>query len=167
DGAPPPPSGGRPLDLAAGCGVLAALAGQASRGGSTPALGAAAAPGTPHAGSRPACLRWTFGHFGHSGPGAATPPKSPRPPSGPTSWTRPALSGRPSSPPQRSLRSQSVIQSQVTYADPRDWITHVGIYLGGGLQINAPTEGQVVSIQPVFSGFWGAHFAAGGRVLRP
>jgi cell wall-associated NlpC family hydrolase len=51
-----------------------------------------------------------------------------------------------------------------TYADPHDWITHVGIYIGGGMQINAPTEGQVVSIQPVFSGFWGAHFDSGGRV---
>jgi len=27
------------------------------------------------------------------------------------------------------------------------WITHVGIYLGNGLQLNAPTDGQVVSIQ--------------------
>ena len=54
-----------------------------------------------------------------------------------------------------------------TYPDPRDWITHVGIYLGGGQQINAPTEGQVVSIQPVFSGFWGAHFVSGGRVAHP
>lgn len=53
-----------------------------------------------------------------------------------------------------------------TYADPNDWITHVGIYIGDGLQINAPTEGQVVSIQPVFSGFWGEHFASGGRVAR-
>jgi cell wall-associated NlpC family hydrolase len=51
-----------------------------------------------------------------------------------------------------------------TYADPHDWITHVGIYVGDGLQLNAPTEGQVVSIQPVFSGFWGAHFEGGGRV---
>src|ERR671933_1577510 len=51
-----------------------------------------------------------------------------------------------------------------TYPDPHDWITHVGIYLGAGQQINAPTEGQVVSIQPVFSGFWGAHFVSGGRV---
>jgi len=51
-----------------------------------------------------------------------------------------------------------------TYADRRDWITHVGIYIGDGQQINAPTEGQVVSIQPVFSGFWGAHFASGGRI---
>jgi cell wall-associated NlpC family hydrolase len=53
-----------------------------------------------------------------------------------------------------------------TYADPRDWITHVGIYVGGGQQINAPTTGQVVAIQPVFSGFWGAHYAGGGRVRR-
>jgi cell wall-associated NlpC family hydrolase len=45
-----------------------------------------------------------------------------------------------------------------------DWITHVGIYVGDGQQINAPTDGQTVSIQPVFSGFWGAHFVAGGRV---
>jgi cell wall-associated NlpC family hydrolase len=45
-----------------------------------------------------------------------------------------------------------------------DWITHVGIYIGDGQQINAPTDGQPVSIQPVFSGFWGAHFVAGGRV---
>jgi cell wall-associated NlpC family hydrolase len=47
-----------------------------------------------------------------------------------------------------------------------DTITHVGIYLGGGLQINAPDTGQVVSIQPVFTGFWGAHFAGGGRPRR-
>jgi cell wall-associated NlpC family hydrolase len=51
-----------------------------------------------------------------------------------------------------------------TYADPYDWITHVGIYIGDGQQINAPTEGESVSIQPVFSGFWGAHFVSGGRV---
>jgi cell wall-associated NlpC family hydrolase len=50
-----------------------------------------------------------------------------------------------------------------TYADPHDWITHVGIYVGNGQQINAPTEGQVVSIQPVFTGFWGDHFVSGGR----
>jgi cell wall-associated NlpC family hydrolase len=53
-----------------------------------------------------------------------------------------------------------------TYADPHDWVTHVGIYIGDGLQINAPTDGQVVSIQPVFSGFWGEHFAGGGRPAR-
>jgi cell wall-associated NlpC family hydrolase len=50
-----------------------------------------------------------------------------------------------------------------TYADPHDWVTHVGIYIGDGLQINAPDTGQRVSIQPVFTGFWGAHFTSGGR----
>lgn len=45
-------------------------------------------------------------------------------------------------------------------------ISHVGIYIGGGQQINAPTEGQRVSVQPVFEGYWGAHFAGGGRVRR-
>ena len=50
-----------------------------------------------------------------------------------------------------------------TYADPHDWVTHVGVYIGDGLQINAPTEGQFVSIQPVFTGFWGNHFISGGR----
>jgi cell wall-associated NlpC family hydrolase len=50
-----------------------------------------------------------------------------------------------------------------TYADPHDWVTHVGIYVGDGMQINAPTEGQVVSIQPVFSGYWGAHYAGAGH----
>ena len=47
-----------------------------------------------------------------------------------------------------------------------DTITHVGIYLGGGQQLNAPDVGQVVSIQPVFTGFWGTHFAGGGRPRR-
>jgi cell wall-associated NlpC family hydrolase len=67
---------------------------------------------------------------------------------------------------QDQLQPGDLVFFARTYPDPRDWITHVGIYIGGGQQINAPTEGQVVSIQPVFSGFWGAHFAAGGRVPR-
>jgi cell wall-associated NlpC family hydrolase len=48
-----------------------------------------------------------------------------------------------------------------------EWVTHVGIYVGNGQQLNAPTDGQVVSIQPVFSGFWGAHYAGAGRVPLP
>jgi cell wall-associated NlpC family hydrolase len=43
-------------------------------------------------------------------------------------------------------------------------ISHVGIYIGNDQQINAPTEGQAVSIQPVFEGYWGAHYAGAGRV---
>jgi peptidoglycan DL-endopeptidase CwlO len=43
-------------------------------------------------------------------------------------------------------------------------ISHVGIYIGGGLQINAPTTGQVVSVAPVFTGYWGSHYAGAHRV---
>ena len=43
-------------------------------------------------------------------------------------------------------------------------ISHVGIYIGNGLQINAPTSGQVVSAASVFSGYWGAHYAGAHRV---
>jgi cell wall-associated NlpC family hydrolase len=67
---------------------------------------------------------------------------------------------------QEQLQPGDLVFFSRTYIDPHDWITHVGIYVGNGLQINAPTEGQVVSIQPVFSGFWGAHFAGVGRVGR-
>jgi cell wall-associated NlpC family hydrolase len=66
--------------------------------------------------------------------------------------------------PRDELQPGDLVFFARTYADPHDWVTHVGIYLGQGMQINAPTAGQVVSIQPVFSGFWGAHFASGGRV---
>jgi cell wall-associated NlpC family hydrolase len=43
-------------------------------------------------------------------------------------------------------------------------ISHVGIYVGNGQQINAPTTGEVVSIAPVFTGYWGAHYAGSRRV---
>ena len=65
---------------------------------------------------------------------------------------------------QDQLRPGDLVFFSRTYDDPHDWVTHVGIYVGNGQQINAPTEGQVVSIQPVFTGFWGAHFIGGGRV---
>ena len=45
-------------------------------------------------------------------------------------------------------------------------ITHVGIYVGGGRMVNATTPGDVVREMPVFSGFWGAHYAGAGRVRR-
>lgn len=43
-------------------------------------------------------------------------------------------------------------------------ISHVGIYIGNGMQINAPTTGEVVSVAPVFTGYWGAHYAGAHRV---
>ena len=43
-------------------------------------------------------------------------------------------------------------------------VSHVGIYIGNGLQINAPTTGEVVIVAPVFTGYWGAHYAGAHRV---
>ena len=43
-------------------------------------------------------------------------------------------------------------------------ISHVGIYIGNGLQINAPTTGQVVSVSSAFGGYWGAHYVGARRV---
>jgi cell wall-associated NlpC family hydrolase len=48
--------------------------------------------------------------------------------------------------------------------DPAEPITHVGIYLGDGWMLNAPREGATVQAMPVFTGFWGAHYAGAGRV---
>ncbi|HEY3081208.1 MAG TPA: NlpC/P60 family protein [Chloroflexota bacterium] len=52
-----------------------------------------------------------------------------------------------------------------TYSSaPSEWITHVGIYVGGGRMLNAPVEGDVIREMPVFTGFWGAHYTGAGRV---
>ena len=40
--------------------------------------------------------------------------------------------------PQDQLQPGDLVFFARTYADPHDFITHVGIYIGGGLQINAP-----------------------------
>jgi len=52
-----------------------------------------------------------------------------------------------------------------TYPSP-ERITHVGIYVGDGQMINAPVEGKPITVMPAFTGFWGAHYAGGGRVSR-
>jgi len=43
-------------------------------------------------------------------------------------------------------------------------ITHVGMYAGNGRMINAPTTGDVIRELPVFTGYWGDHYAGAGRV---
>ncbi len=47
-----------------------------------------------------------------------------------------------------------------------DPITHVGIYIGGGLMVNAENPIDGVQQMPVFSGYWDAHYAGAGRVRR-
>jgi cell wall-associated NlpC family hydrolase len=61
------------------------------------------------------------------------------------------------------LRPGDLVFFAATYPST-ERITHVGIYEGGGLMINAPDDGDVVREIPVFSGFFGAHYAGAGRV---
>ncbi len=44
-------------------------------------------------------------------------------------------------------------------------ITHVGIYVGDGRMIDAPTVGALIREESAFGGFWGAHYAGAGRVV--
>ncbi len=60
------------------------------------------------------------------------------------------------------LRPGDLVFFQSTYPSP-DRITHVGIYVGNGLMLNAPAEGDVVRQMPLSSSFWAAHFAGAGR----
>jgi cell wall-associated NlpC family hydrolase len=55
---------------------------------------------------------------------------------------------------------------QQTYPDPNIRITHVGFYLGGGLVLHAPQEGDVVKIEPVDNPFFKQHWYGFGRVKR-
>jgi cell wall-associated NlpC family hydrolase len=50
---------------------------------------------------------------------------------------------------------------------PPDVITHVGIYVGGGQMIHAPTEGQVVRVESITTPYWRSHWAGAGRVVLP
>ncbi len=48
--------------------------------------------------------------------------------------------------------------------DGVQWVSHVGMYVGQGQMVDAPTTGAVVRVEPVFTGYWGAHYYGGGRV---
>jgi cell wall-associated NlpC family hydrolase len=65
--------------------------------------------------------------------------------------------------PDSALQPGDLVFFAHTYAS-NETITHVGIYEGGGLMLNAPDDGDQVREMPVFSGFWGAHYAGAGRV---
>ena len=67
--------------------------------------------------------------------------------------------------PREQLQPGDLVFFAQTYPSSEP-ITHVGIYVGGGRMINAPTGGDVIREMPAFSGFWGAHYAGAGRVGR-
>ena len=64
---------------------------------------------------------------------------------------------------RNDLRPGDLVFFERTYAS-HERITHVGIYVGNGRMINAPTTGDVIREMDVFAGYWGARFAGGGRV---
>lgn len=66
---------------------------------------------------------------------------------------------------QDQLQPGDLVFFAHTYvSSPDEPITHVGIYVGDGLMVNAanPTDG--VGVMPVFTGYWAAHYAGAGRV---
>ncbi len=65
--------------------------------------------------------------------------------------------------PMDQLQPGDLVYFAATYPSV-DVITHVGIYVGNGMMINAPTTGDVIRELPVFTGYWGAHYAGAGRV---
>jgi len=67
--------------------------------------------------------------------------------------------------PREQLQPGDLVFFARTYPS-HEPITHVGIYVGHGRMINAPTQGDVIREMDVFSGFWGAHYAGAGRVRR-
>jgi hypothetical protein len=65
--------------------------------------------------------------------------------------------------PPEQLQPGDLVFFAHTYPS-REPITHVGLYIGNGRMINAPTTGDVIRGMPVFTGYWGAHYAGAGRV---
>lgn len=47
---------------------------------------------------------------------------------------------------------------------PEPGITHVGIYIGNGYMINAPSQDELIQIESISTGFWMEHLAGFGRV---
>jgi len=69
-------------------------------------------------------------------------------------WTTPVS--------RTELRRGDLVYFNDTCTDCGPNPTHVGLYLGDGQMVQA--GGAAVSVQPVFSGFYGQHFASAGRV---
>jgi peptidoglycan DL-endopeptidase CwlO len=65
--------------------------------------------------------------------------------------------------PQDQLQPGDLVFFANTYPSSEP-ITHVGIYVGNGLMINAANPTSGVGEMPVFTGYWATHYAGGGRV---
>jgi cell wall-associated NlpC family hydrolase len=76
-----------------------------------------------------------------------------------------ALAGMPGLPHSAAAQQQLGVPVSRAGLQPGDLVFfgypayHVGIYVGNGMMVNAPTTGQVVKVEPIFGGF------SGGRRL--
>lgn len=80
--------------------------------------------------------------------------RAPRTTTTQVAWTRPV--------PREQMRPLDLVYFNNTCDNCGGNPTHVGIYLGDGMMIQSGGSG--VSIQPVFTGFYGARFASAGRM---
>jgi cell wall-associated NlpC family hydrolase len=50
----------------------------------------------------------------------------------------------------------------------KGWVRtgHVGIYIGNGRFIHAPSSGKKVKIDRLDTGYWNEHFKSAGRIVR-
>ena len=59
------------------------------------------------------------------------------------------------------LQPGDLVFFQNTY---RWGISHVGIYIGGGMMVSAANERTGVGVQPVWDGYWGPRFHSARRI---
>ncbi len=88
---------------------------------------------------------WVFTQLGYSVPRSATEQYA---------WTTPID--------RSDLEPGDLVFFTGTYSSS-DWITHVGIYTGGGMFVHAVTNGDTVREVSLSDPYWDSHFAAAGR----
>ncbi len=75
------------------------------------------------------------------------------------SYALAGMSGLPHSSAAQSRMGMAVAKADLQAGDLVFFgspVGHVGIYVGGGMMVDAPSTGQVVKVEPLFSGFSGA-----------
>ena len=88
---------------------------------------------------------WVYSQLGYSVPRAAPDQYA---------WTTPVS--------QSDMQPGDLVFFTNTYSSAQ-WITHVGIYVGGGGVIMAVDEGDIVREVSLGEAYWSEHFAAAGR----
>ena len=74
------------------------------------------------------------------------------------------MPGEPEPVPREQDPARLVPGDLLTFSNRGGPVTHVGLYIGGGRMIHAPSENDVIREMAVFTGYWGAHYTGAGRV---